>query len=334
MTPRIRAILLVALALGLISFGLFSTRGKHTNNTDARGRADVEKLFAKGTPGSAYADFVKMNARQSEQEQHLAAHIFGDVLYAREGMNGFPVCGPEFGFGCYHGFMGAFIHEHGVDAVVQLDASCTRGHGPLGLGCFHGIGHGLVSYYGYGILDLNKALAACATLSWNGKYGGCADGAFMEYNLRTMQIDTGAPTRSFSVETHREPCGSVASEFRSSCQFNQAEWWRQSLIGVEGASGRMGEFCAEIEHRDERAACFRGVGYAYAAEFSFDTAKGVAFCEQYAGVSGDGRLWCREGYAWALYATGAKNEALSVCADGVTKSESSRCLQEYLFVIN
>ncbi len=326
--------LIVALVLGLLSFWIFSKPQMVPSGVDMEKQENIEKFFTLGTPKDAYTAFVKMNTHQSEQQQHLAAHIFGDVLYAREGMNGFPICGSEFGFGCYHGFMGALILEQGIDAVSELDEACVRSHGEHGLGCFHGIGHGLVSYYGYGILDLNTALSMCGTLSWKGKYGGCTDGVFMEYNLRTMQADTGATTRTFRTETHNEPCDSVASRFRISCQFNLGQWWRQSLRGEEDAPMRMGGFCAEIGDSEERAACFRGIGYAYIVELDFNADRGIAFCEQYADTFENGRLWCREGYAWVLYATGSKDEALSVCTDGLTKSESSRCLKEYLFVVN
>ena len=324
----------VILALGLLFFGVSFRPNAGADNAGVEERKDVEKFFSDGTPQDAYAAFVKMNAAVPEQEQHLTAHVFGDVLYVREGMNGFPVCGPEFGFGCYHGFMGALVAERGIEAVSELDAACVIGHGQLGLGCFHGIGHGLVSYYGYGVLDLQKSLSVCSTLSWKGVYGGCADGAFMEYNLRTMQADTGAPTRPFSSEAPDEPCSSVPPKFRISCQFNQGEWWRQSLMGETDASSRIGGFCAGLMDGEERIACFRGVGYAHAVALDFDAAKGAAFCEQYADVSEDGNLWCREGYAWALYATNAHDAAISVCTEGLTKTESGRCLKEYLFAIN
>lgn len=325
------AFVVVALVVFL---GLFFGSRITTKNVDSQERRDVEKLFMDSTPQSAYAAFVKMNADATEQQQHLAAHLFGDVLYAREGMNGFPVCGPESGFGCYHGFIGAVISERGIQAVGELDAACIRGHGKLGLGCFHGIGHGLVSYYGYGVEDLSKALSMCGTLSWKGTYGGCSDGAFMEYNLRTMQSDTGGIPRAFSAQMPDEPCGLVESKFRISCQFNQGEWWRQTFMGEVDASERIGGLCALIGDREERAACFRGVGYAYAVKFDFDPTKGATFCNQYAGISTGGKLWCREGNAWALYANNVRDAAVSVCTQGLTKTESERCLKEYLFVIN
>ena len=335
MTSRVQlTLLVVVLALTFVFFGLFFRTRTGANKVDTQERKDMETLLVSGTPQDAYTAFVKMNANATEQKQHLAAHAFGDVLYAREGTNGFPVCGPEFGFGCYHGFMGALINEHGIDAVSQLDAACILSHGKLGLGCFHGIGHGLVSYYGYGVPDLNKALSVCGTLSWKGTYGGCADGAFMEYNLRTMQSDTGGVRRTFSAEASDEPCASVASQFRIACQFNQGEWWRQSLMGQEDAPARIGGFCAELEKREESVACFRGVGYAQAVGLGFNAAKGVAFCERYGGLSsGDGALWCREGNAWALYATGEREGAIQLCTLGLDKAASDQCLKEYLFVV-
>ncbi len=335
MTSRYQlALLVAAFASVLFLFGFFLPSQAGPDTADALERRIIEESFSQGTPKSAYVAFVKINADEAVQKQHLAAHVFGDVLYAREGMDGFPVCGPEFGYGCYHGFMGAVISERGIQAVGELDAACIRGHGSLGLGCFHGLGHGLVSYYGYGVPDLNKALSVCGTLSWKGMYGGCADGAFMEYNLRTMQSDTGGTPRSFSAETPDEPCGSVASQFKIVCQFNQGEWWRQSLNGEVGASSRIGRFCVSLTNTEERSACFRGIGYSYAVPLDFDAAKGVDFCEQYRSVSGDANLWCREGYAWALHATNARDAAQSVCSEGLSKPESNRCLNEYLFVIN
>lgn len=334
MISRYQLALIVALALGLVFFGLFFRPKAGVGKADTQERRDIEKYFSNGTPQDAYAAFVKKNADATEQKQHLAAHAFGEALYTHEGMNGFPVCGSESGFGCYHGFMGALINEHGIDAIGQLDLACIRAYGNLGLGCFHGIGHGLVSYYGYGISDLNEALSVCSALTWKGTYGGCADGAFMEYNLRTMQSDTGSVPRSFSAQASHEPCDSVASQFKIVCQFNQGEWWRQSLAGEANASLQMRGLCVSLSSTEERKACFRGVGYSYAVPLDFDAAKGADFCEQYRGTSDEGNLWCREGYAWALYAINAHDAALSVCTEGLTKTESDRCLKEYLFVIN
>ena len=335
MISRYRLAFIVAiLVLGLVLFGLFFRSEAGAGKADTQERRDIEQSFSDGTPQDAYAAFVKKNSDATEQKQHLTAHSFGEVLYEHEGMNGFPVCGAEFGFGCYHGFMGALVNEHGIDAVGQLDAACIRVHGNLGLGCFHGIGHGLVSYYGYGISDLDKVLSVCGTLTWKGTYGGCADGAFMEYNLRTMQSDTGSVRRPFSAEASHEPCDSVESQFKIVCQFNQGEWWRQSLRGETDASSQIGALCISLTNFEEKKGCFRGVGYSYAAPLDFNAVKGADFCEQYRSVSGNANRWCREGYAWALYATGAREGATSVCTDGLSKSESTRCLKEYLFVIN
>lgn len=334
MIVRSRLVLVFVFATCVVIFALFLQPKAGVQKADTQERRDVEKFFLNGTPQDAYMAFIQMNAGFPEGKQHLAAHAFGEALYAHEGMGGFPVCGAEFGFGCYHGFMGAFVQEHGIDAVGQLDLACIRGFGNLGLGCFHGIGHGLVSYYGYGILDLNKALSVCNTLTWKGAYGGCADGAFMEYNLRTMQSDTGSVQRTFSPTMPDEPCPSVPSQFKVVCQFNQGEWWRQSLKGAADAPSRIGGFCASLATTQEQSACFRGVGYSYAVPLDFDAAKGGAFCEQYRKVSGNGNLWCREGYAWALYATNVHDAAIAVCMEGLSKAESKRCLDEYLFVIN
>lgn len=291
----------------------------------------VEALFKGHTPQEAYVAFVKMNNSNDQGLQHLSAHVFGEVLYAHEGMDGFPVCGPEFGFGCYHGFMGELITQQGIQAVSKLDAACIKSHGQYGLGCFHGIGHGLVSYYGYGEKDLNNALAVCETLSWKGVYGGCADGAFMEYNLRTMQADTGGQNRVFSKSDIDAPCPGVIQQFRPSCYFNEPEWWRQVFIQEQGADIRLVTYCSKISSAEDRLACYRGIGYSYSQPLGFDVAKGAAFCAAFSEYPG-AQLGCAEGYAWSLYANDKHDEALQVCA-ALPATQKDTCKNDYLFVL-
>lgn len=327
------AVLLALVVLTCAFAAVFFFKKPHASvGAPSEERSQVLGLFEQGTPKEAYTAFVKMNSLGDERQQHLNAHIFGEELYSREGMNGFPVCGPDFGYGCYHGFIGALITAQGIQAVGKLDAACIKAYGPLALGCFHGLGHGLVSYYGYGEKDLNNALSVCATLSWKGLYGGCADGAFMEYNLRTMQADTGGQNRPFSSENPFAPCPSVESRFRASCYFGEAEWWRQSFTGDADAAMRIATYCTKLSTADDRSACFRGLGYAYSPFLDFDAGKGSAFCATLASVPG-ARIGCAEGYAWSLYANGKEKEAESVCTHRLPEADSAKCLKEYLFVL-
>ena len=296
-------------------------------------RSHIEELLKTNSSGKAYAIFKRENAKKSIIEQHTSAHLFGEVLYEKEGPAGFSVCDGDFGFGCFHTFISFAIADKGEGVVRELDQACVEQYGEGGLGCSHGIGHGLLSYYGYTIDDLLESLSVCGTLTWKHSYGGCQDGVFMEYNFRVMEPDPKDRTRPFSVDTRMEPCASVQESFLFSCYFSQPAWWLSAFYEYTDAVERAGDYCMEINSADSRQACFRGIGYAKAPDLGFDASKGVALCDSILAPLRE-RLWCREGYAWALYADPAfRTGAQSVCTLGLPISEALQCQKEYLFVI-
>lgn len=335
MTLRwITIVALCAICIALSAWYVIAGASSHNRRGDpGPERAVAATLLNAQEPTEAYASFVRATSIRSSQAQHLAAHAFGEELFAREGVDGLFACGSDFGFGCYHGFMSAFIAEHGVEALARLDDACAAAYGPLALGCFHGIGHGLVSFYGYDESALRLALSQCALMSWKGRYGGCADGAFMEFNLRTMQEDTGGANREFSYETRYAPCRGVEERMRVSCYFNLPEWWRQAFIAQPDALDTLGEYCARVEDMEEKTACFRGIGYAQAVPMDFQPERLAAACDRLSTLSLDSRLWCREGAAWALYGTGQSQGAKILCMVGLADAEERRCASEHLFVL-
>ena len=95
---------------------------------------------------------------------------------------------------------------------------------------------------------------------------------------------------------------------------------------------RLSEFCGEVKG-GEREACFRGIGYSHAPVANFDPLVGSKFCDKM-GPPGGGRLWCREGLAWALYADPAfRPKAEEACTTGLANDEAKQCKQDYLFSI-
>jgi len=293
----------------------------------------ISQLLDAHSAADAYAIFKQEYAAASQPDQHTAAHIFGDHLYEKEGVDGFSICDGSFGFGCYHTFIPLAIADHGESVVQELDAACVRAYGEAGLGCSHGIGHGLIAHFGYGEGGLRSSLALCKTLSWNRPYGGCRDGAFMEYNLRTMITDPTLRGRPFTHDTAYQPCDSVDAASKSACYFNLPQWWQQALPESSQKLSTLGTLCAGVKSGASQTACFRGIGYAYVPLTSFDAARGISLCDSLS-ISHSQNVECREGVAWGLYADPAyRQSATTACTQGLTKDDSARCLREYLFTL-
>ncbi len=335
MNPRNVSLYAGVLFVAIIVLAIYWLGTSHPipNSNLSVERANIESLFQKQTPVQAYEQFKKEHEKDDVETAHTVAHLFGEVLYEHTGLAGFSICDGSFGFGCYHSFLGRAIADHGKGVVSELDDACVKAYGTAGLGCSHGIGHGILSYYGYGRDDLLTSLDLCETLSWKRLYGGCRDGVFMEYNFRIMESDPEKRSRPFSAEIRQEPCTVVPEQFRVACYFNQPQWWANALKAESNIARKMSGFCEEVQNVEQRKACFRGIGYSHAPEVKFDAVRGTKFCDEITAPL-SGRLWCREGLAWALYADPVfRPQAEMACTLGLKESEAKQCKQEYLFVL-
>ena len=87
-----------------------------------------------------------------------------------------------------------------------------------------------------------------------------------------------------------------------------------------------------IGGNEERAACFRGIGYGYPPQVSFSAPETIKACDQIS--NREGRLRCREGGAWMLYADSAlRDTAAMLCSLGLTENVAAECQDGYLFVL-
>ncbi len=335
MNSEIKSVGILIVLIGVLIFGWHMYTSDSPKNTVSIGneRTHIEKFFNEYTPEEAYSIFKKENKDDDIASAHTSAHIFGEVLYEKVGLPGFSVCDAGFGFGCYHSFVSFAIAEHGIVVAQELDKECVSSYGLAGLGCSHGIGHGVLSYYGYGKKGIETALSVCDSLLWKRPYGGCRDGVFMEYNFRIMEAEPTKRNRPFSIESRNEPCDFVQKDSRMACYFNQPEWWRASLMNEPDLIEKLVGFCEEVSNENERQSCFRGIGYSHAPQVHFDPSEGSKFCDKIHSPS-NGRVWCREGLAWAMYADPTfRSGALLACTIGLSPDEAEKCKNEYLFVI-
>lgn len=277
-------------------------------------RQDMSKMIEKVGPGEAFKSLKKISDA-GLVSTHSIFHIFGEVLYDKSGVSGISVCDEFAGFACYHGFFIAALSnahmsssEDVIKAVQELDQECVKKFGLMGLGCPHGIGHGLVEFLGYD--KLSEALSICTKLSWQGPLFGCQGGVLMEYNFRTVfRDDESTVTVREAHGNLYEPCRSVAPRFRQACYFEQASWWLQVLNSDEE---KVGSLCQGIINKSEKEACFLGLGTTVTERSGYNRDKIINSCSQMSDPYSE--AICRTGGAWAFFANPEKvNQSEEIC---------------------
>ncbi|MBI3335616.1 MAG: hypothetical protein HY001_03915 [Candidatus Portnoybacteria bacterium] len=268
----------------------------------------------------AYEDMITVYRSKNAQVQHLAAHIFGELLYDKMGIKGISVCDGSFGFGCYHTFFSRALSNHGIEIISALDEACVEKFGPLGLGCPHGIGHGLGEYMGQA--RLVDQLNVCATLNWQGPVSGCQGGVFMEYNFPILIDGTDIiPTRRpFRADDPYAPCNRVPERFRRACYFEQGEWWARVLAEDYG---RIGGLCAGITNRNEYIDCFRGLGSAIGPLSQYNIENSIKSCTLMPSVEEE--VLCRAGASWSFFANPIYRDIAPRLCEGLLPDQSALC---------
>jgi hypothetical protein len=259
---------------------------------------------------SAYREFVGDNIKADFDVQHLRAHIIGEALYAGEGIDGIKTCDSSFGFGCFHGLFGVGFVDEGEAFIKKADTICVEQFGPLGTGCQHGIGHGILEYTGH--QRLNDALSLCKHTTQIRPLLGCTSGVFMEYNtpLVLLPDNTQDQPKPFDEDKPYGPCDFVVSEFQISCYFELAPWWHQML---DKDIARMGALCADIQTSSLRIACSLGIGNIIGTTSNYEIITSKQLCNQ---TPSDIQTFCRAGAAWSMFANPEhSHKAPQMCAD-------------------
>lgn len=286
-------------------------------------RRVMKKLIEEQTAPRAYETVKQIVSGIPQEQQHLAVHLIGESIYRTLGVEGVAVCDDAYGFGCYHGFFGTAIAAEGPETLVEFDKICVQKFGMMGLGCPHGIGHGLGEYYGPG--RLSEQLAVCAKLSWQGERFGCSGGVFMEYNYPTTISGAKAltATRPFNPEQPYHPCTGVDSRFTKSCYLELAAWYYDVF---SGDISRIQTLCAGITESAYKMECYRGLGLAVVPHMQYDVTKTRAACDKISDTAG--RRWCYAGASWSFFAhPHYSSQAETVCMS-LGKAEASQCKTE------
>jgi hypothetical protein len=216
-----------------------------------------ERLVRVGAP-QAHDELLDEGNRIPLLEAHFLAHSFGQALF-EENPDESLVCGKEFLWGCYHQFVGGMLSENGVAIVKDLFEQCKAIRGERVFSCEHGMGHGILGYFGYELSNLNEALAVCETIEPSNPRNGCFDGVFMEYNLRELvSLETAEAKRPWTHATRLTPCFDVDIRHREACVYELPIWWATAGISIQIA----GEECRIFADTPTLLkACFEGIGH-------------------------------------------------------------------------
>ncbi|MEX0877512.1 MAG: hypothetical protein WDZ40_01455 [Candidatus Spechtbacterales bacterium] len=295
-----------------IKFSYEEDRNIWSENVDNLGS---QKAYSKFKTEYAFADF---------DTQHNVAHIMGELLYEKEGLNGLAVCDESFAFGCYHSFFIKAMADQGVGVVKDLDEICITEYPGNATGCQHGIGHGILISLGH--QNLVEALEVCKLTFQPDPLFGCTAGVFMEYNYPVVFSPGVAKTtlRKIDPNNYNFPCNTIVpSEFRSSCYFEITAYWVQIF---NNDFKKIGRLCQELNASIEKEACYLGVGSIAVSKNNYKKDAVFLWCgdtkeEKYKSI-------CKIGGAWRFYAYGEKEIARQICAGIDAKFTELICFPE------
>ena len=278
-----------------------------------------EQMEALG-PEQAYTQFKARYAEDNINDAHAHAHIFGEILFEKEGLKGATVCDDTFRYGCFHSFFSRAIITYGLLVVKDLHQVCVDKNNFVF--CPHGLGHGLLWYLGRD--HLVDALDQCAKLSSiKQDVDSCTVGAFMEYNFSVIDDPSLATFRTPENGNLQQPCDSVPAQYQKMCYFEQTRWWDHLF---EYDPEKIGTLCGDVKDDSLRRTCFFGFGQKVVGPHNFDTQWAISECERM--PNKEAAVLCRDGAAWAFSILPAPNirDTYPRMCEGLTPDEKSHCL--------
>ena len=230
--------------------------------------------------GSHYAYYALVNAASVPGmiaegiDIHLLGHVVGDLLYQELGLDGIEICTHDLRNACSHSIViGAFI-EDGTDALDEIAEVCRNAPGGPGAYtmCFHGLGHGVLSYTGY---RMEEAIELCKQTGteeyFDREYIECAGGIVMEMmaGIADQEVWQSQKDNYFKEDDPLSPCNLdfMPKEVQPICY----SYLTPHLIQFAGGTladpqeehfVKAFEYCDRIpqDQQANRRTCFGGMG--------------------------------------------------------------------------
>ena len=219
----------------------------------------------------AYAEF-KDKYRENPPVAHIIAHVVGDLMYENVGSTALTICDDAFNYGCFHQVVSDTMVDEGSPGLAQLDAFCGQKSDKEMDNCYHGIGHGVLGFFGP--KHLTDALDGCATLRQS---SSCEAGAFMEYYVPLIidGTDRSTQVRPMDAKKPYAPCDTaqIQERYKDSCYVALPHWWMQRSLEVK----EVAVLCHGLPERSVRS-CVEGISVDLPGSVNFDNAKVIAAC--------------------------------------------------------
>ena len=237
---------------------------------------------------------------------HQQAHEVGRKAYELFGAVAFSLASHECHAGSYHGATEALFRDRGIvklqDDVAVL-CSNTR-NTFFRHQCVHGVGHGLMAWTSYELLD---ALPMCDRLGTRTDQLSCYSGIFMENVVGGLSGSMGHYTEYLSDDPHF-PCNILEDRYLAPCYFYQTS---RMLVVLDGQYSRVAAGCAEAPATARRD-CFLSYGRDVGGVTREDPARAIELCGHV--DDPDHRISCLEGAVQdRFWDTSGAEAALTLC---------------------
>lgn len=239
----------------------------------------------------AHREAKERMAGSSTEIAHGVMHVFGELVYEADALDGLRVCDDTFNFGCYHGFMNWAINYDGPAVIPEINRRCLALYGDRDLFCRHGIGHGLFDHFGRDKLPL--AFDECRKIG-SVSLMGCYNGVMME-----LVNGEGFSEEFLAMDRPYDVCTSLDADYRQACWFHMTYWWNWKL---KRDARKVAALCAGLDDPGERDACRMGAGKTLAELSGYDVRRAERYCNAMADP--DERMRCHAGARWVFIAAG------------------------------
>lgn len=295
------------------------------NKTVVAERSQWSKMMDEKGVEATYEEFKKQYEREGFGIQHTMAHVIGELIYQKKGLEGMVVCDNSFSFGCYHSFYSQALAIEGLSIVPIVDKFCVDKFGPLGTGCQHGIGHGLMDFFGPQKLEL--ALEACSKTTQVKKLFGCTSGVFMEYNVPIMISSENTTTvpRVLDEKNPYAPCPTLPEKYQESCYYEMPQWWDKANVYNKDYK-KIGELCQGIASPASREACFLGTGNVVAPSSNYIVKDAIQKCQQMPTL--DSKVTCQSGASWSFFSAIAYKELSDQVCANLDEVNRNKCVKK------
>lgn len=258
----------------IVVFQAGDSSSNSSNDNDSQKKifvtGEIKKIAEETDPVEAW-NFYRKNYKNTDFfGAHDIAHYLGALIYDHKGLEGIDNCDSSFVFGCYHGFIENFIVDKKLGDLNALVKRCNKYDLSKGRAtCYHGIGHGILSYLKY---DLLLALRSCEEILKPNYVDLCWNGVFMENVI-------GVTAGDYLKKDLHWPCAGLESKFKQSCYFYQSQFF-QHKFGLD--VDKISEECIGLEIQEYRDSCIKGLSYLITHRYINDPDKIVNECNKIA----------------------------------------------------